>query len=111
MATKTNEERYMEWLGREEDTLGMETTERATADYDEMRRLLYDELGYEPSGAQIDALMSAGEMRYELLPLTSTQAKTFERWWGRQTTYRDVVTGRFVSKEDVFALMGVAKGL
>lgn len=94
---KTPEERYMEWLQREEELYGVDAMQRATTDMEEMKKLLRQELGYEPSETQVSAMTSVGRTRYEALPEVKVTTARFERPWGYQQTYRDVTTGRFIS--------------
>jgi len=94
-------ERYMEWLEREEERLGIGATARATEDVEAAKRLLYEELGFDPSEAQVSAFMDIGKARYEIMPEVNITSARLERPWGFQTSYRDVRTGRFTSFTEV----------
>ena len=95
------EERYLEWLEREEEVLGLDAIIRASPDIEDARRLLFDELGYTPTDAQLDAFMGAGTMKYQQLPEIGVGFERIEHTWGYEPTYRDLITGRFVSRRDV----------
>lgn len=95
------EERYLEWLEREEEVLGLDAIIRASTDIEEARRLLFDELGYEPTGSQLDAFMGAGMMKYQQLPEIGVGFERIEHVWGYQPTYRDLLTSRFISRTTV----------
>lgn len=99
------EERYLEWLERVEESVGFDRTVRASTDVEEARRLLYDELGYEPTKTQLDAFMSSGVTRYEQLPILGIRHEMVEHWWGYESSYRDIITGRFVRPEDVMSAL------
>lgn len=90
-------ERYMEWLEREEERLGMGATVRASEDVEVARDLLYEELGYDPSEAQVSSFMEMGKARYEVMPEVGITSARFERPWGYQTVYRDIATGKFMA--------------
>lgn len=93
----------MEWLEREEERLGIVTTQRATTDIEEAKKMLYGELGYEPSETQVSTFMEMGKARYEIMPEVGVTSLRFERPWGYQTTYRDVTTGKFISYAETTA--------
>ena len=100
-------EKYLEWLSREEELLGIDATARASTDVEAARRLLYSEIGYEPSESQISAFMEAGMTRYEQLPQIGV---TYAREWhpefqGYESTFRDIATGRYVARTDVMAAL------
>jgi hypothetical protein len=107
----TPEEDLLGWLEREEESLGFSEVQDALGDIDKARALLYDELGYDITESQFEALSSASTMRYEELPSAGITYDRVEQSWGYQDTYRDIVTGRFVSAEDVFSLLSVIRGL
>jgi hypothetical protein len=75
------------------------------------RALLYDELGYDITDAQFDALRGAAALRYEELPSIGITYLRVEQSWGYQDLYRDIATGRFASREDVFSLLDFARSL
>lgn len=102
---KEPEERYLEWLTREEERVGLSATLRATEDIEYARVLLYDELGYEPTESQLSTFMGSGAVRFEQLPTLGVSYKMEEHWWGFQSTYRDVVTGRYVKVTDVYSAL------
>lgn len=95
----------MEWLQREEEVVGFDATVRASVDMEEARRLLFGELGFEPTEAQLGAFQQAGIARYEMLPQLGVTHAMEEHWWGYQSTYRDIVTGRYVKPEDVVSAL------
>lgn len=101
----TPEEDLLGWLEREEERLGFSTMQDALGDVERARALLYDELGYDITEAQFDALRGASTLRYEELPSISVTYSRIEYPWGYQDIYRDIVTGRFLSGEDVFTLL------
>lgn len=90
-------ERYLEWLDREEEILGIGVTIGATADMEAARELLKRELGDYPTGAQLEAFMEAGAMKYKQMPEIGVSFQRIEHVWGKQSIYRDVETGQFVS--------------
>ena len=94
-------EKYMEWLEREEESLGIGAVQRGTMDIEELRAMLYDELGYAPTDAQLDAFMGTATTRYEVMPEVRVTSLRVERPWGYQMMYRDVATGRFMSYADL----------
>ncbi len=92
-------------LEREEEAVGFDWCVRASEDIEEARRLLYSELGYEPTDAQVSTFMEAGVRRYEQLPALGVRHSMVEMWWGKQSTYRDIVTGRYVASSDVVSAL------
>jgi predicted Ser/Thr protein kinase len=106
----TPEEDLLGWLEREEESLGFSTFQDALGDIERARSLLYDELGYDITEAQFEALTGAAVLRYEELPSIGVSYMRYEHAWGYQDTYRDIATGRFVSGEDVFSLLSVIRG-
>jgi len=105
----TPEEDLLEWLEREEENLGFTAIEDALQDIEKARRLLFDELGYDLTEEQFSGLRGALETKYESLPSISVSHKRVEQKWGYQDVYRDVVTGRYVSGTDVWALLGAIR--
>jgi len=103
MASKTPEEKYLEWLDREEDVVGVDAIMRAATDVQEAIKLLERELGYTPTENQVAAFQGAGFTRYEALPSIGVyfQRDYHPEWQGYQSVYRDIATGRFVAKSDV----------
>jgi hypothetical protein len=98
---ETPAEDLMSWLQREEEVIGVAGMERASTDIEEAEDMLYEELGYPPSDAQLSAFMETAKTRYEAFPEIGITSYRFERDWGYQTVYRDVATGRFTSYSDV----------
>jgi len=107
----TPEEDLLGWLEREEESLGFSEVQDALGDIEKARSLLYDELGYDITEAQFDALSSASYLRYEELPTIGVSYSRLERSWGYQDIYRDITSGRLVSAEDVFSLISTIRGL
>ena len=108
----TPEEDLLGWLEREEEELGFADVENALTDIGKARALFYDSLGMEMTDDQFAGLKDAQFLRYDELPSIST---SFERIYhksfaGYQESYRDTMTGRFVSKEDVYSLLGTIRG-
>uniref|UniRef100_A0A6H2A3K7 Uncharacterized protein n=1 Tax=viral metagenome TaxID=1070528 RepID=A0A6H2A3K7_9ZZZZ len=103
---KEPEERYMEWLQREEELWGIVKMQRATTDEEELRELLYSELGYEPTESQVSSFMQFGKARYEIMPEVGVTSARFDRPYGYQQTYRDVATGRFISYTETSRRIG-----
>jgi hypothetical protein len=102
----TKEEDLLGWLEREEQSLGMDAIVRASTDIDYARLLLQEELGYTPTDDQLDAFMSTAGMKYEDLPNAGISFELVDRAWGSQAVYRDLETGRFISREEVRERMG-----
>ena len=100
-----DDEKYLEWLDREEDVLGLDDMMWASESEDNMFLLLKKELGYDPTDSQVSSLFNAAQQKFEVLPEVEV---SYERIWypehlGYQSTYRDTSTGRFISKVDVQA--------
>lgn len=105
----TPEEDLLGWLEREEERLGFTTVEGGLADIDRARTLFYDELGYDVTEEQFGGLKAAQYLRYEELPTIGVSYGRIEQAWGYQETFRDVITGRFVGKADVFDLLAMIR--
>jgi len=105
----TPEEDLLGWLEREEERLGFSTMQDGLTDIELARQLLYDELGYDLTEAQFESLTHASMLRYEELPSIGVSYGRAEQPWGWQDIYRDVVTGRFVSAEDVYSLLATIR--
>lgn len=97
----TPPEDLLEWLLREEEILGTTYTETAMLEYESARRMLFDELGYDPTGLQVTSVMEAAQMKYEILPQLGVSLLATERPWGTQYQYYDYATHRFVSTKGV----------
>lgn len=95
------EERYLEWLDREEQVLGIGVTMRASTDIEDAKQLLWRELDYEPKDWQVQPFFEAMQVKYQILPRIDVGFERIEHAWGYQSTYRDLITGRFVSRRDV----------
>ena len=106
---KTTEERYLEWLDREEENLGADYMERATLDVDTFRQMLKDELTPEAMGGAIDKLIDAADTKYRDYAAISVSFERLERAWGTQPAYRDLITGKYVSGSDVAAAVAAYK--
>lgn len=109
--TGTPEEDLLAWLDREEENVGLADIEAGLQDIDIARRMFYDELGYDMTEAQFIGLKTALDLRYAEFPAVSVSYTRVEQAWGYQPVYRDVVTGRFVSKENVEAAVSYLRGL
>lgn len=105
----TPEEDLLGWLEREEERLGFTSVDDALSDIHLARDLFYEELGYDMTEEQFSGLTQASFTRYEELPSIGVGYSLFERDWGFQATYRDVVTGRFVAAEDVYGLLATIR--
>lgn len=105
----TPEEDLLAWLEREEERLGFTGVEDGLTDIAKARDLFYDELGYDITESQFAGLKDAQYLRYEELPSISISYGRIEQPWGFQDTYRDVVTGRFMAKVDVFDLLATIR--
>jgi len=105
----TSEEDLLAWLEREEERLGFTTVEEGLTDIEKARDLFYEELGYDITEEQFGALRQAEYLRYEELPGIGVGFERIEYPWGYREAYRDVVTGRFVSKVDVFDLLATIR--
>lgn len=101
----TPPEDLLEWLLREEEKLGAERVSRATMDIEEAKRLLEEELGPDYTEAQATAFQEAGMLAYEKLPQVGASFERLVMPWGYQSVYRDVITGRYVSREDVWSAL------
>lgn len=97
---RAKEERYLEWLEREEESLGLDDIVRASGDIDYARGLLKGELGYDPTEAQMDAFFVTAKTKYQVLPSLNVSYERIEHTWGFQSVYRDMATGRFISREE-----------
>jgi len=95
----TPPEDLLAWLTREEEVLGAGVIERSLTDLEEARKLLYQELGYEPTEPQLEAWQQAGVSKYEALPELGIQLFPVERVWGTQYSYYSYATHRFISKQ------------
>ena len=104
MATQTGEA-YLDWLEREEERLGFAAIDTGLTDIDKARDLFYEELGYDMTEGQFEALKGAVTTRYEELPSIGVSYGRIEQAWGYQETFRDIITGKFVAKADVFDLL------
>jgi hypothetical protein len=100
---KSKEERYLEWLEREEESLGLDTMLMVSEDIDYARQLLWQELGYEPTEAQLDAFTATANIKYAILPDVGVHYERIEQAWGFQPTYRDISTGRFISRDEALS--------
>ena len=98
-------EKLMGWLTREEEEFGLTGAIERTIDPAACRRMLLDELGYEPPEAQADLMYRAGRYRYESLPQIGISTSQVTYPWGTQTWYRDIPTGRRVGTEAVWERM------
>ena len=113
----TPEEDLLAWLEREETELRPDQTfgerfaevHEALTDIDKARELFYRELGYDIKDEQFEALRHASTLRYEELPTIGISYGRIEQKWGYQETYRDVITGRFVSSTDVYSLLATIR--
>ena len=105
----TPEEDLLGWLEREEESLGFSTVADALGDIETARSLLYDELGYDITEAQFEALTTASVLRYEELPSIGISYSRVEQAWGYQDIFRDIITGQFISREDVWSLLATIR--
>lgn len=94
-------EKLMGWLTREEEEFGLTGAIERSIDPDVCRRMLLEELGYDPSDEQVDLMYRAGRYRYEVLPEIGISTSQVAYPWGAQTWYRDIPTGRRVGLADV----------
>ena len=105
----TPEEDLLAWLEREEESLGFASVESGLQDIDRARDLFFDELGYNLTDDQFAGLQAASYLRYEELPTIGISYGRIEQKWGYQATYRDVITGRFATKGDVYSLLATIR--
>ena len=105
----TPEEDLLAWLEREEENLGFDLVQEALGDLERARQLFYEELGYDMTDDQFNALSGASTLRYEEMPAVGIDYGRIEQTWGFQPVYRDLMTGRFVSKQDAFSLLATAR--
>lgn len=98
---ETPPEKLMGWLTREEEEFGLTGAIERTIDPDTVREMLREELRYEPTGEQVGLMYEAAKYKYETLPTIGARPELYVRPWGKQITYRDVATGRFMSREAV----------
>lgn len=92
---------FLKWLEREEEVFGMTGAIERTIDRDACRMMLLEELGYDPSDSQVNAMYEAGRMKYETLPQIGAGTSSVIYPWGKQTWYRDLTTGRRIGLADV----------
>ena len=97
---ETPPDKLMGWLEREEEEFGITGAVGRTIDWEACRAMLKEELGYDPSDAQIELMMSAGRLRYEELPQIATTTSIVAYPWGKGLWYRDIATGRRISTEE-----------
>ena len=105
----TPEDDLLGWLEREEQSLGFGATQTGLEDLERARTLFYNELGYDLTEGQFAGLKQAQFLRYEELPSIGVGYSRIERSWGYQESYRDVTTGRFISREDVYSLLSTIR--
>uniref|UniRef100_A0A6M3M2R5 Uncharacterized protein n=1 Tax=viral metagenome TaxID=1070528 RepID=A0A6M3M2R5_9ZZZZ len=98
---ETPPEKLMGWLTREEEEFGLTGAIERTIDPEACRRMLAEELGYSPTEAQVGLMNEAARFKYEALPEIGVTPQMFTRPWGQQVTYRDIATGRFISRDVV----------
>ena len=106
----TPEEDLLAWLEREEEQLGFTSVDNALGDIQKARDLFYDELGYDMTNDQFQGLQDALFTRYEELPSIGVEYRRVEQPWGYQPTYRNIITGRFVSGVDVRSALSILRG-
>ncbi|GAI72432.1 unnamed protein product [marine sediment metagenome] len=94
---ETDPEKLMGWLEREEEEFGITGAVGRTLDWNSCRAMLKEELGYDPSDAQIALMQRAGRYRYEQLPQIGASTEQVIYPQGGQLWYRDVETGRRIS--------------
>lgn len=96
---------FLEWLMREEEEFGLTGAIERTIDPEACRRMLQEELHYkfpkEVSEAQVKAMYETARYKYETLPEIAARPELYVRPWGKQVTYRDIPTGRFIGREEV----------
>ncbi|GAH76272.1 unnamed protein product [marine sediment metagenome] len=98
---ETPPEKLMGWLTREEEEFGLTGSIERTIDPDTVREMLREELRYEPTEEQVGLMYGAARYKYETLPTIGVRPELYVRPWGKQVTYRDVTTGRFMSREAI----------
>jgi len=103
---KDPEERYLEWLDREEEKLGTDFMERATFDVDTFRTMLKDELTPEALAGNVQAILDAAETKYRDLGGVGAMFDRLQHAWGSQPIYRDLTTGRFISRDEINRRLG-----
>lgn len=94
---KEPQERYMEWLSRKEEELGVGRLMGFLADWEACEAELSEEAGRRVEFHEVEAFMTWGKARYEVMPEVGVTSYRFERPWGFQMVYRDILTGRFMS--------------
>lgn len=105
----TPPEDLLGWLEREEVEHSVGEVADALGDITRARELFYDELGYDLTEEQFSKLQETSYLRYEELPSISVHYELYDKAWGRQLIYRDIVTGRFLSQEDVYSLLATIR--
>jgi len=93
---------WLEWLEHIEEELGLYGAVYGTIDPEACRKLLYEELGYEPSQAQIDLMFETGRTKYEGYPQIGVRSETVTYHRGtigqyKELWFRDIPTGRRIS--------------
>jgi len=91
-------EHYLEWLEREEEVIGIAGMMGMPTDIEEAQEFLRTQLGLIGTEGQAHALLETVATKYEGLPEIGVSFSRVEQVWGKQSIYRDIETGRFVSK-------------
>uniref|UniRef100_A0A6H2A525 Uncharacterized protein n=1 Tax=viral metagenome TaxID=1070528 RepID=A0A6H2A525_9ZZZZ len=104
----TPPEDLMEWLLREEERLGADTTERMLADIDVLKEQLREELGgLPPTANQLAGFLEAGHLIREKLPELGIQFTPYFRRGYVYYQYRDIVSQQWMSAKDVWSALGL----
>lgn len=101
----TPEEDILGWLQREEESIGIDKVVLAGSDIDIARLTLFQELGYDPTTSQLNAFMDAANTKYNTLPSIDIGYIGRNPFSPATPSYRDLKTGRFVSRKTVQELL------
>lgn len=102
----TPEEDLLALLDRLEEKLGADYMERATFDIDTFRKMLEDQLTPEALAGDMQVIIDAADTKYRELAEWGLRFERIEHAWGWQPAYRDLETGRFISREEMNRRLG-----
>jgi len=109
---KTPDEKYQEWLEREEERFGADYMSDATFDEAHFRSMLKDELSDPAMSGNVQGFLQAAHFKYQVLPtvgvrFTNLPQAAKGKIWGTRPAYRDIVTGQFIKKERLDELLRI----
>lgn len=98
---ETPPDKLQGWLEREEEEFTVTGAVYKTIDPEACRKMLLEELGYDPTPDQVALMFEAGRLRYAGYPQIGVRAEMVTFKYGQQLWYRDILTGRRLGFEDV----------